>query len=57
MPFTSTKNPKTKLTASQVGLIKTALNKGVAPSALAVEYNVSRSAITRIKRNQTWRDI
>lgn len=55
MPFKSETNPKVKLTRAQVELIKQALNKGIAVKDLAQEYNVSPSAISRIKRNKTWR--
>jgi len=56
MPFKSETNPKAKLTKEQVELIKNALNKGVAVKDLAGEYNVSPSAISRIKRNKTWKE-
>lgn len=55
MPFKSETNPKAKLNKQQVELIKQQLQKGVAVKDLANEYNVSSSAISRIKRNKTWR--
>lgn len=55
MPFKSETNPKAKLTKEQVALIKEALHKGVAVKDLAQEYQVSPSAISRIKRKKTWR--
>lgn len=56
MPFKSETNPKVKLTKEQVALIKQALHKGVAVKDLAQEYQVSPSAISRIKRNKTWKE-
>lgn len=56
MPFKSETNPKVKLTKEQVALIKQALYKGVAVKDLAQEYQVSPSAISRIKRNKTWKE-
>lgn len=56
MPFKSESNPKAKLTKAQVNLIKQSLKKGIAVKDLANEYNVSASAISRIKRNKTWKE-
>ncbi len=56
MPFKSETNPKVKLTKEQVDLIKAALKKGIAVKDLAQEYSVSPSAISRIKRNKTWKE-
>lgn len=56
MSFKSETNPKAKLTLSQVQIIKQALYKGVSVKDLAQEYGVSPSAISRIKRNRTWRN-
>jgi len=55
MAFKSETNPKAKLTKEQVEIIKAALKKGIAVKDLATEYKVSPSAISRIKRNKTWR--
>lgn len=55
MPFKSETNPKAKLTKLQVEQIKQQLRKGIAVKDLAQEYKVSPSAISRIKRNKTWR--
>jgi predicted DNA-binding protein YlxM (UPF0122 family) len=55
MPFKTETNPKVKLTRTQVNIIKEQLHKGVSVKDLAKEYNVSPSAISRIKRNKTWR--
>lgn len=57
MPFTSNTNPKVKLTPSQVLEIKALIKKGVAVQDIATQYTVSPSAISRIKRNKTWRKI
>ena len=57
MPFKSETNPKAKLTKEQVTLIKQALYKGVSVKDLAQEYQVSPSAISRIKRKKTWREL
>lgn len=56
MPFKSETNPHVKLTKDQVTLIKQALYKGVAVKDLAQEYQISPSAISRIKRNKTWKE-
>lgn len=56
MPFKSETNPKAKLKKPQIELIKQALKQGVAVKDLAHEYNVSPSAISRIKRNKTWKE-
>lgn len=56
MPFNSETNPKVKLTKDQVNSIKQSLKKGIAVKDLANEYNVSPSAISRIKRNKTWKE-
>lgn len=55
MPFKSETNPKAKLNKSKVALIKEALDKGISVKDLAEEYQVSPSAISRIKRKKTWR--
>lgn len=57
MPFTSKTNPKVKLTEYQVIEIKELIKKGVAVQDIATQYTVSPSAISRIKRNKTWRKI
>lgn len=57
MPFKSETNPKAKLKKAQIELIKEALKKGIAVKDLASEYKVSPSAISRIKRNKTWKEI
>ncbi len=57
MPFTSNTNPKVKLTPEQVLEIKALIRKGVAVQDLASQFNVSSSAISRIKRNKTWRKV
>ena len=57
MPFKSETNPKAKLNQHKVTLIKEALNKGVSVKDLAQEYQVSPSAISRIKRKKTWREL
>jgi uncharacterized protein YjcR len=57
MPFKSETNPKAKLNKSKVAFIKEALDKGVSVKDLAEEYQVSPSAISRIKRKKTWRYI
>jgi uncharacterized protein YjcR len=55
MPFKSETNPKAKLNKSKVAFIKEALDKGISVKDLAEEYQVSPSAISRIKRKKTWR--
>lgn len=55
MPFKSETNPKAKLNVAQVALIKAALKKGISVKDLAQEYQISPSAISRIKHNKTWK--
>lgn len=57
MPFTSNTNPKVKLTPEQVLEIKALIRKGVAVQDIASQFKVSASAISRIKRNKTWRKV
>lgn len=57
MPFKSETNPHVKLTKSKVAFIKDALDKGISVKDLAEEYQVSPSAISRIKRKKTWREL
>lgn len=57
MPFTSNTNPKVKLTPTQVLEIKALIRKGIAVQDIASQFGVSASAISRIKRNKTWRKI
>lgn len=55
MSIKAENNPHAKLTTEQVELIRQAIKQGIPGTALAKEYNVSTSAISRIKRNITWR--
>lgn len=55
MKFDSKHNPKAKLTPDQIYLIRQALSKGIPGKDLSIEYGVSESAISRIKRNKTWK--
>lgn len=57
MPFTSIGNPKAKLTKEQILQIKKGINQGIVGKALAMDFKVSVSTISRIKRNQTWKEI
>lgn len=49
-------NPKQKLTTQEVRSIKGLLHLGRRTEWIAVKFNVSNSAIQRIKYGLTWRD-
>lgn len=48
---------KSKLTAEDVKILKTMLNRGVRQNVIAKLFCVSEMQVSRIKRNQNWADI
>lgn len=55
--FKSETNPKAKLTPTQILEIKNLIKKGIPGKEIAKEYNISPSAISRIKQNKTWKGV
>jgi len=53
----NTRNGGAKITQKQVLEIREKLNNGYKEKDLAIEYNVSRPTITRIKNNKIWRNV
>ena len=51
------KNPKSKLTESQVLEIVDKIKQGLSYPVIAAEYNVSVSTISSIKRKKTWKEL
>lgn len=48
---------KSKLTAEDVKILKTMLNRGVRQNVIAKLFCISEMQVSRIKRNQNWADI
>ncbi|OFX18124.1 MAG: hypothetical protein A2033_03635 [Bacteroidetes bacterium GWA2_31_9] len=48
---------KSKLTAEDVKILKTMLNRGVRQNVIAKLFCISEMQVSRIKRNQNWSDI
>ena len=51
------KNGMSKLTSKDVAIIKTMLKNGISQYKIAKKFNVSRSAILKIKLGKTWSNI
>jgi hypothetical protein len=50
-------NPAVKLTVPEVREIRAAMDAGVGAAHLAVKYGVGETAVRKIGRRETWKDV